>query len=900
MHSWDAIDRYSQFHPRWFESAHRYTPAPAYLAVYRSLVPASWRLERSGIWYVATPPGVLLAEQGWKLHVSAASARSAEVLRRILPILRDHRVPFKFLVDPRTTARVNGKLWPRSAGGKFVAVYPETSGEFHRIGGLLAEALEGEAGPYVLSDRRWPGSRSVFYRYGGFQARSRLRIDGRRDLLITTPSGERVKDGRLPYWSPPEWVTAPFPDDESTDGAGVLCGGRFSVESALSFSNGGGVYRATDHHTGREVVLKEARPGVEIGRRGLDAVAVLEKEYRLLGRLAGTGYFVRPIAFFRESEHAFLAEEFVPGGHLGKATVTRNPLYVGPPTTEAFAGYLASMRGLWTQIARAIAAAHREGVVLADLSFTNIMVDGDRVRIVDLEAGAEETDEQLGLHTQGFASPRVLRTGAGGPADDHYALGGIIFGSLMLATGLTGFHPPARRRFLDELTEDMGLPAALGALVDRLMEPSGPYEDSVAEAIAKLPVETRPARLAVPAGRRLAPPHRAPLRKRVAETLEGITSYIHAVADTAREDRLFPADLMVFESNPLSVAFGAAGVLHALHHVEGGVPGRLEAWMLSRTAAGDAYAPSLYFGQSGIAWVLAELGHTEAAADLLIRASEHPLLHESPDLLRGAAGHGMACLKLWKMTGDERFLDGARAVGRHLMDSCVRDERGVRWATAGDLARIGYAYGGSGPSLFLLYLHLATGAAEPLAYGRAALDFELAQSAWVDGRFCGFPDHESEQPDKAPVLRCYWDSGSAGVGTTLVRYLRVTGDPALRGRLTGLVTDASRKYTVSPQLFHGLAGLGNFLLDVWEHTGSEDHLAEAWQVAEGALLFRIERPEGIAFPGEQAARESTDLATGSAGVGLFLHRLLTAGPNLNFVVDELLPEPPRLRSRAGG
>jgi hypothetical protein len=125
-----------------------------------------------------------------------------------------------------------------------------------------------------------------------------------------------------------------------------------------------------------------------------------------------------------------------------------------------------------------------------------------------------------------------------------------------------------------------------------------------------------------------------------------------------------------------------------------------------------------------------------------------------------------------------------------------------------------------------------------------------------------------------------------------VRYAEVTGDPLLRRRLDDLVADASRKYTVSPQLFHGLAGLGNFLLDVWEYTREETHLAEAWQVAEGVLLFQIDRPEGIAFPGEQAARESTDFATGSAGVGLFLHRLLNAGDrrrsNFNFVVDELL------------
>jgi hypothetical protein len=43
------------------------------------------------------------------------------------------------------------------------------------------------------------------------------------------------------------------------------------------------------------------------------------------------------------------------------------------------------------------------------------------------------------------------------------------------------------------------------------------------------------------------------------------------------------------------------------------------------------------------------------------------------------------------------------------------------------------------------------------------------------------------------------------------------------------------------------------------------------------MLFAIEKPSGIVFPGEELIRVSTDFGTGSAGTGLFLHRLLTGG-----------------------
>jgi lantibiotic modifying enzyme len=207
--------------------------------------------------------------------------------------------------------------------------------------------------------------------------------------------------------------------------------------------------------------------------------------------------------------------------------------------------------------------------------------------------------------------------------------------------------------------------------------------------------------------------------------------------------------------------------------------------------------------------------------------------------------------------------------------------------------RLGYAFGGSGIALFMLYLHLATSSKEYLTYGRRALDFELAHAKEVNGKHAGFPALATEELVDDPVLSCYWDDGTAGVCTTLVRYAAVAPDAALESWRIRMEPDVCRKYTVFPPLFRGLAGLGNCLLDLWGFTGDERYLAEAWQVAEGVLLFRAERREGIAFPGEQAMRESADLATGSAGIAMFLSRLLNAdggiSSNYNFVVDELLP-----------
>jgi tRNA A-37 threonylcarbamoyl transferase component Bud32 len=903
VHDWEVLNRYAQYHPRWFETPSRHQPADEFHAVVAEFVPDSWDLRREGTWYVASPPGSRLADQGWKLHVSVSTRDGADALRRALPVLLEESVCFKFLLDPQVLAAVNGKLWPRASSGKFITAYPRGDGHFRRLGERLAGVLDGLAGPYILSDRRWPASRCVYYRYGGFRARSVLQVDGTRLFVIESPDGELVPDVRSPYWNPPEWVEDPFVALERADAPDVaLADGRFSVTEALRFSNRGGVYKGIDRRSGAEVVIKESRPKVEVGKHRRDSIALLEKEWRLLERLAPTGRYVQPIEFFRQDDHAFLVEQFVPGTHIGRFSIAHNPVY-RQVTTPALVEYLGTMRDLWVQLAKAIAAAHERGIVLGDLSFTNVIVsESARVTLIDLESAVQEgLDDHVGLHTPGNAAQHTFDSGVSDRDSDYYALGSIIFGSVVLANGITGFYPPAARRFLETLRVDLGLPGELVALIDDLMgERPSCVGQAAVDALEHLSFgrdrrtgETP--RLTLEPRHRLARGQRHDLGTQVAAAVEDVIRYLQGTADVERDDRLFPADLTVFETNPLSVAFGAAGVLYALHRLTGDVPDDLLTWFLERPVASDRYPPGLYLGQAGIAWVLNDLGYPDAAVRTMRSARSHELLWQSPDVLCGAAGYGMACLRLWASGLGEEFLHDAVRVSEHLIGSCARTEQGAHWPDDDGEVPLGYAFGGSGIALFLLYVHLATGRPEPLEVGRRALDFELAHAVWWEGRFAGFPAVVVDDPEDAAIVpRCYWDAGSAGVATTLVRYALVTRDASLDEWLARLATDLSHKYAVMPQLFHGLAGLGNALLDIHRLDGDERYLAEAWQVAEGILLFGIDRPEGLGFPGEQALRESCDFATGAAGVALFLDRLRRSdvGParNFNFVLDELLPQ----------
>lgn len=196
----------------------------------------------------------------------------------------------------------------------------------------------------------------------------------------------------------------------------------------------------------------------------------------------------------------------------------------------------------------------------------------------------------------------------------------------------------------------------------------------------------------------------------------------------------------------------------------------------------------------------------------------------------------------------------------------------------------GFAHGASGVSLFLLYLYLVTGKEEFLDVGRRGLDFDLSKGLRTkDG---GLTWKMSDAPVSATVP--YWRYGTAGIGMVVLRYHRVVNEQRYRTILKQIIVDADRKYTIFPGRFFGLAGLGEFFLDLLElNDECPTALESAWKVASGILLFKLDRNEGVAFPGEELMRISCDYGTGSAGIALFFHRLATRS-EAPFMLDQTL------------
>jgi hypothetical protein len=902
-----------------------------------------WSVEPREFWCMYTPPGQRRRDQGWKLHVSATLLSGPVVLARSAEVLIRARCAFKFARGFDELRMLLSGNCDRGSGGKFITAYPSDDDEFREVAAALDRVTKGLAGPDVLSDRRVRPGSPVSYRFGVFGARTVLTNDGRFESMLTGPDGQRQKDERLAWFSPPPWAVPPLPEPEDAikPPAGrdqkprpVLIGDRFVVREAIRQSYRGGVYRATDQDTAAEVVLKQARPHVMSTLSGEDARDGLRHEAANLERLADLGSTPRAVAMVTHQENLFLAEELVPGlslRHWVTERVSADWRGRGAPlgTAVSLAGRLVDL----------LAGIHERDVVCRDFNPNNVMITPDeQVKLVDLEHMVSPGALVSRIHTPGYAAPEQTAAPPVGPAPDQtadvFSLGATL---LFLASGVEPMladDEPAARPVHDRLGEliarlggRMPAVARLAPVLLALMrqDPAQRWDLSRArDFIARidtraphtLPGDDRPAsqdvdRLASPAVDRLV--------------ADGLRYLLRTRTPDAA--RLWPADAEFGEAtDPANVQYGAAGVLAVLiraaqvlgrDHLHDGVK-EVADWVRRRRLDIERLLPGLYFGRAGTAWSLYDaarfLGDDEMARQAVDLAKRLPVEWPNPDICHGAAGAGFAQLHLWLATGDDELkARGVRALDCVLRAAAERDGRTV-WPIPADFPsslagsiHYGFAHGVAGAGMFLLYGALATGRDEYLDAARRASETLLAvaevepddggPTAWWpseeeegNGGDRGRDRREDRGGDKARPRMRHWCSGSSGVGTFLIRLWTVTGERRCRDLAEAAAAAIRRdRWNSTISSCHGLSGDGDYLLDLAHFTGDRRYHKWAEELAAVMYARNTIRDGLMVLPDETGLRVTTGFGTGLGGAVAFLLRLGHGGPRF-WMLDELLDD----------
>jgi tRNA A-37 threonylcarbamoyl transferase component Bud32 len=867
-----------------------------------------WQVEPGDFWCHVRPPRSTSRQagiQGWKLHVSATVLSAPHVLARSADVLVRHGCAFKFAHTLDDVRLLTSGTYDRGGGGKFITVYPHLDeAGLRELAGELHEATEGLPGPRILSDRPFRPRSLVHYRFGVFHGLPMLGNDGSYEAMLVDPAGTPVRDRReawfvLPGWAPRDPFRADA-DAEQTPGraGGVLLGARYAVRAAIRHALKGGVYRATDELTGDEVIVKQARAHVGAGIAGTDVRDALRREAALLETFAPTGITPRPLGLFEQQEDLFLVQEAIDGVTL-RAWARENVTFHddggwGPPPEE-----VARMAGRLVEL---LSVVHGHGLVFQDFTPNNVMVTGDGdLRLIDLELAARPGEIAVRSFTRAYGAPEQIgprRTGAApAQAVDLFALGATLF---YLASGvdpLLAPDRPATRPARDRLAAWLGNLSATNASVRRLRP--------VITALLDDDPDRRPGlnevrRLLDKAGTEVQPPPKAPSRAGTLDTVAHdrlITDGLAYLVDTMEQesqDRLWPVGPADRTSDPHNVQYGAAGVLGVLTRAYGSrqdpaLRDGIEAaarWIARGVAREPRMLPGLQFGRSGTAWALLEAGRslgderfTGLAADLARRTPAH---WPNPDVCHGVAGFGLTQLRFWELTGEDDFLDRARHAASDLVKAARLRDGHVQWPIPEDFSsqlasvvHYGFAHGTAGIGAFLLAAGRVLGADDCLdlagqAAGTLASVARLEQGAayWSSG-----------PGDNVPMTQ--WCSGSAGVGAFLVRMWQHGGDDRLLelARQAGLAVLRSRWFRAPGQCC-GLSGGGELLLDLAEATGSAAYRDRAGEIAAALHAGHVLRDGRLLIADAAAEEVPAHYGNGLAGVLAFLIRLRDGGPRL--------------------
>lgn len=858
--------RYEQFcltNPLFYDSPYHHNDSQQGFTISERPLPAGWRRARQGDWVVSIPPGQPIPAQGWKIHVSACLDNAGEILTQVWDYCVPRSVSFKFMTSPLALLMRNAKYAPRASSGKAVTIYPPDEASCALILSELDAVLGGAPGPYILSDLRY-GAGPLHVRYGSFTERFCRDSQGELVPALAEPSGELVPDLRSPVFTVPDWVRVPdfLAPHLAARNSTTLAGLPYDITGVLHFSNGGGVYTATDKRNGAKVILKEARPHAGLAADGSDAVSRLRREHDFMRRLSGLGIAPQVYGYFQVGEHHFLAEEFIDGTPLNSTFADRYPLIWADPDPAAVAEYASWALGICAAVERAAEAMHTRGVIFNDLHMFNIIVRADdTVAFIDFEAASDISEgRRLTVGNPGFAAPRD-RTGFG---VDAFSLACTRLAIFMPLTTLLPLDRSKAAQLAAVIAEQFPVPAEF--LDQAVREIAGPAEGTAP------PSDTANTRTAVsPAPRELLTRHETasgPGHASAAAPGEqgaewdalstALVSAIRASATPSREDRLFPGDIEQFgvPGGGLGIAHGAAGVLLALSEATGLRVPEYEDWLIARTATPvKGSRLGLYDGLAGVAYTLARLGHADAA----LRTAEACLNERwerlGSGLYGGLAGLALAMLAVGDSTMEPGLIDSGLRAAEIVADRAAE--------SAGDADRgraAGLLRGPSGQALLFTRLYERTAQA---AWLDAA---ETAIAADLEG--CVTNRKGALQVNEGWRVMPYLNAGSAGIGMVIDRFLPHRQNPAFAEAAAGIRIAAQSGYYAQPGLFNGRAGMILYLAG----TGGQERQARAHvpRLAWHAVPYE----GGLAFPGDMLLRLSMDLGTGTAGVLLGLAAVL--------------------------
>lgn len=816
-----------------------------------------------------------VAEQGWKLHISATPGSAASVFDSAVGVLFNEGARFKVVNSLDRMFALNAGEFGLSQLGKFLTVYPSDDDHAVRLAALLDERTRGSRGPRIPSDRRLNPGSLVHYRYGAMFPRANVPdgdVSGAYDLIDS--QGRLTGDVRVNYYVPPG-VADPFESAGiyvAPPRADALLNKRYLVIDALSHSPRGGVFRAVDlgPQPARPCLVKEYWHDVCSDQYGRDARGWARNEQRILLALADVAAAPRFIELFESAGNTYTAIEFLEGTPLGHGV------------SDDLAPQQVAKLGV--TVAEHLIMLHDRGIVFRDLKPANVIHTSDGgYRLIDFGIAHDlaGTEPPLGIGTPEFCSPQQLDGDPPSVRDDVFAWGAT----------------------LQHMAGDPG--DRLAEVIDRAVarDTSFRYPD-MRSALAEFraaPTRTRRRREPRPANTPRPGGSMCPEEALTRATDAGTALLASAEARNGGLCWPIPGSGGSTITRDPDLYSGTAGIALFLTEL-GAATGEQRfadgAHAAARWLAGPDWTRGwsqhgLHGGEPGVAWLflcMAELLDAPSyvtAAELRMRR----LLGAVPqtvDILHGTAGTIIALLRLHAATGEAEYLELSRTFGDDLVAAAVPapgGRRGRYWHVApigpgSPEPLLGLLHGAAGIGYALVELADATADDRYHNAACAAADLLLDQGRRAGGGGLVWPRRINDA-DAGVQAHCH---GAGGIARFFLRLHRRSPErryaDAAVGAARAVAASAARQ--ADSGLCHGLSGAGNLFLDCHSEFADGEWLVMARECARQLDRFAVPQLTGQSrssiggpvLPG---------LMLGYAGPASFLLRLSKSNTSERFL-----------------
>lgn len=368
--------------------------------------------------------------QGWVLHLTVTWIQIPELLSAILPLLTSYGIPFKVVQNKKKAIMLCDGSLGYNQLGKVFCIYPpddETTVALVKEFLVLTKNFHGVEIP---TDHPLGGI--IYTRYGSFNPKLYVDQNGRVDRYIYDLNGQLIKDEYHTPFKFPKGIYWPFSEISKPEEhvPSTFLNNRYKVLTTIKTDAKGRVMKSLRIHGFwvQWIIIKEAKSGVCVDKKGRDVKDRLLWQYDLLNDLKGKIPVPRVYDFFQEKGSSYLVMEYIKGEQLG--TVIDNAYEMSVWFNLSTDKKLLLVDYL-LQLADTIHKMHQQGYVHRDINWMNFILNKYNLIVpIDLELAystvAYKPDPPFTLGSDGFMSPEQLEVKTPKVNQDIYSLGALM------------------------------------------------------------------------------------------------------------------------------------------------------------------------------------------------------------------------------------------------------------------------------------------------------------------------------------------------------------------------------------------------------------------------------------------------------------------------------------------